>query len=174
MQLSEFYTVYLQFYPTAKSIRKHVIAPPTPPPPLPQKKWMPIVWFGQKHHPQSQRLVNQHFTWNHYSKNCCHNFLLIRTFFELHLFLEQIMVRKFVSVTFKSLDKILRYVQLPFKWNLLCRTFAQFYLSGFYENFRIFSDFFLFWPLLWLSDFLEVSLTSQWFLHPIRKLEFWC
>ena len=31
-----------------------------------------------------------------------------RTFFELHLFLEQIMVRWFVSVTFKCQDKFLR------------------------------------------------------------------
>ena len=30
MQLSESYTVYLQFYPTTKSIRKHIIAPPPP------------------------------------------------------------------------------------------------------------------------------------------------
>ena len=39
MQLSEFYTVYLQFYPTTKSIRKHLIAPPPPPK---KKKWMLI------------------------------------------------------------------------------------------------------------------------------------
>ena len=45
MQLSEFYTVYLQFYPTTKSIRKHVIAPPHPAPPQKKKNER---WFNVK------------------------------------------------------------------------------------------------------------------------------
>ena len=42
MQLSEFYTVYLQFYPTTKSIRKHIIIIIIAPPPQKKKKWMLI------------------------------------------------------------------------------------------------------------------------------------
>ena len=82
------------------------------------------------------------------------------------------MVRRFVSVTFKSQDKILRCYHS--NETACAELFHSFIGQDFMNVLGFLVVFVLFCPLLWLSDFLEVSPTSQWFLHPIRKIEFWC
>ena len=161
---------YLQLYPIAKSITKHVIAPPPPLPPL--KKSTENTTAVSEISNVGVNQMSKHFMWNHYSRNCCLNSLLKDLFWVAFIlrtdYGETI---NFVSVTFKSQDKIL---QCYHSNETACAELLHSFIGQDFMNVLGFLVIFLFCPLLWLSDFLEVSLTSQWFLHPIRKIEFWC
>ena len=168
MQLSFTHFNYLQLYPIAKSITKHVIAPP--PPPL--KKSTENTTAVSEISNVGVNQMSKHFMWNHYSRNCCLNSLLKDLFWVAFIlrtdYGETI---NFVSVTFKSQDKMLRCYHSN---ETACAELLHSFIGQDFMNILGFLVIFLFCPLLWLSDFLEVSLTSQWFLHPIRKIEFWC